>query len=373
MIHENFTIDFFLGNNHPGHIELLIYLDGSTPVSIQLVFTATVIKEPKPYGLGFSLNVPLIKVLPEASDASAISAFFTLARKTSRTSRRSTASASSSMSGASSPPKPVRSGVGRAPRKSASRTAPTVKSTTKIPCPRRRRSRYSRARDATWVRWQTTGRAQRVDRPRHRRRAGDVSRVRGAVALLATLAACCALRRDGGGGGADEANASMRPSLLPNRLGASTALTLAFRFSGGAEGVPAPLRGMVVHLPAGLTDQPARRRRSARIASLQRRGASGCPVRVARRARPRADEGARGLAGGPRGSHRLDLSRPQPGVPPDVGDPQPGRNPAVTRARSSPACSTPRRRSVRLEADGVGAPDPDAGATSRTPRSSPSR
>lgn len=77
IIHEPFTVDFFLGNNKPGHVELLIYLDGSSPVSIQLVFTAPVIQEPKPYGLGFSLNVPLIKVLPEASDASAISAFFT--------------------------------------------------------------------------------------------------------------------------------------------------------------------------------------------------------------------------------------------------------------------------------------------------------
>jgi hypothetical protein len=36
-----------------------------------------VVERPKPYGLGFSLEVPLIKVLPEASDASAISAFFT--------------------------------------------------------------------------------------------------------------------------------------------------------------------------------------------------------------------------------------------------------------------------------------------------------
>jgi hypothetical protein len=77
IINENFTVDFFLGNNKPGHVELLIYLEGATPVSIQLVFTAPVIREPKPYGLGFSLNVPLIKVLPEASDASAISAFFT--------------------------------------------------------------------------------------------------------------------------------------------------------------------------------------------------------------------------------------------------------------------------------------------------------
>jgi len=78
VIHENATLDFFLSNNHPGHVELLIYLNGSSPVSIQIVFTATVIQGPKPYGLGFSLNVPLIKVLPEASDASAIGGFLTL-------------------------------------------------------------------------------------------------------------------------------------------------------------------------------------------------------------------------------------------------------------------------------------------------------
>jgi hypothetical protein len=77
IVHEKFTTDFFIGDNKPGHVEALIYLDGASPVSIQLVFTAPVIQFPKPYGLGFSLNVPLIKVLPEASDASAISAFFT--------------------------------------------------------------------------------------------------------------------------------------------------------------------------------------------------------------------------------------------------------------------------------------------------------
>jgi hypothetical protein len=81
VINESFTVDFFLGDNRPGHTVLLIYLNGATPVSIQLVFTAPVVKEPKPYGLGFSLNVPLIKVLPEASDASAISAFFTAGAK----------------------------------------------------------------------------------------------------------------------------------------------------------------------------------------------------------------------------------------------------------------------------------------------------
>lgn len=72
-----------------------------------------------------------------------------------------------------------------------------------------------------------------------------------------------------------ETAASMRPSLLPDRLGASTALTLAFRFSGGAEGVPEPLRGMVVRLPAGLTINL----RGAGIcppSRLRSRGAGGC-------------------------------------------------------------------------------------------------
>lgn len=81
VIKEAFTLDFFLIDNHPGHVQLAIYLQGSTPVSIELVFTANVIQEPKPYGLGFSLNVPLIKVLPEASDASAVSSFITLGAK----------------------------------------------------------------------------------------------------------------------------------------------------------------------------------------------------------------------------------------------------------------------------------------------------
>jgi hypothetical protein len=71
----------------------------------------------------------------------------------------------------------------------------------------------------------------------------------------------------------------MRPSLLPDRLGASTALTLAFRFSGGVEGVPAPLRGLVVHLPAGLTVN-LRGAGVCRPARLRSAGASGCSSRA---------------------------------------------------------------------------------------------
>ena len=78
LIKEPFTLDFFLGDNQPGHVVMLIYLNAAAPVSYQTVFTAPVINSPKPYGLGFSLNVPIIKVLPEASDASATSSFLTL-------------------------------------------------------------------------------------------------------------------------------------------------------------------------------------------------------------------------------------------------------------------------------------------------------
>jgi hypothetical protein len=81
VVRENAAIDFFLGDNNPNHTTLLIYLDGTSPVSIQLVFTAEVIHGPAPYGLGFSLNVPLIKVLPEASDASAEGGFLTIGAK----------------------------------------------------------------------------------------------------------------------------------------------------------------------------------------------------------------------------------------------------------------------------------------------------
>ncbi len=81
LVREPFKLDFFLGDNRPGHVVLLILLIGSRPVSIELVFNAPVVSEPYPYGLGFSVEVPPIKVLPDASDASALSTFLTLGAK----------------------------------------------------------------------------------------------------------------------------------------------------------------------------------------------------------------------------------------------------------------------------------------------------
>jgi len=78
IVNEPYTLEFFLADSQPGHVALWIFLKGSRPVSIEIVFPATVITGPPPYGLGFSVDVPLIKVLPEASDASARTAFLKL-------------------------------------------------------------------------------------------------------------------------------------------------------------------------------------------------------------------------------------------------------------------------------------------------------
>jgi hypothetical protein len=78
VISENFTLNLFVGDNTPGHLEVLLYVNAVSPVSVQLVFHAPIIQEPKPYGLGFSFEVPPIATLPEASNASVRSAHITL-------------------------------------------------------------------------------------------------------------------------------------------------------------------------------------------------------------------------------------------------------------------------------------------------------
>lgn len=95
---------------------------------------------------------------------------------------------------------------------------------------------------------------------------------------------------------ATEPNVSMRASMRPDRLGASTALTMAFEFSGGGGGgggsggdsggggggsgeeVPPPLRREVLRLPAGLGIDLRGVTTCART-RLQRLGATGCPAR----------------------------------------------------------------------------------------------
>jgi hypothetical protein len=73
-----------------------------------------------------------------------------------------------------------------------------------------------------------------------------------------------------------ETIATLTPVLSPDRLDAHGALTLTIHYTGGALGVPAPVRRAVLRLPAGLTlEIPSLR--SCSTAHLEARGARGCP------------------------------------------------------------------------------------------------
>jgi hypothetical protein len=78
VIEAPFTINIFRGPNEEGHVVVLLYVNATTPVSVQLVFRAQVISEPPPYGLGFSFAVPAIPTLPGASNVSLLTGHLTI-------------------------------------------------------------------------------------------------------------------------------------------------------------------------------------------------------------------------------------------------------------------------------------------------------
>lgn len=77
LIHERYVLDLFVGPSENGRLTVLAYVDASSPASFELVVVAKEISAPRPYGLGFIVEVPPIPTLPEASDASIETAFLT--------------------------------------------------------------------------------------------------------------------------------------------------------------------------------------------------------------------------------------------------------------------------------------------------------
>jgi hypothetical protein len=69
---------------------------------------------------------------------------------------------------------------------------------------------------------------------------------------------------------------SVFPLVQPYRLGAHAKATISLRLFGGANGVPAPLRGLVLQLPAGLGVDLSGVA-TCPTAALRARGAAGCP------------------------------------------------------------------------------------------------
>ncbi len=78
IVHEPFTLDFFFASSRHGRLRLLVYASGRSPANVELVVTAKEIRAPKPYGLGFSVEVPSISTIPGAAYASIESAFATI-------------------------------------------------------------------------------------------------------------------------------------------------------------------------------------------------------------------------------------------------------------------------------------------------------
>jgi hypothetical protein len=76
-IHEAYTLDFFFAPKEKGHLALLVYASAVSPVSVEFAVLAKEVHAPKPYGLGFSVEIPPISTLPGAPLASVESAFAT--------------------------------------------------------------------------------------------------------------------------------------------------------------------------------------------------------------------------------------------------------------------------------------------------------
>jgi hypothetical protein len=93
------------------------------------------------------------------------------------------------------------------------------------------------------------------------------------LGIAAVVALCAALP------GAAQAGtvASVRPSFAPDRAGASTAFTLKIAFANQQEGIPAPVTGATVHLPAGLGID-LRSASTCPKATLQRNAGRSCPA-----------------------------------------------------------------------------------------------
>lgn len=77
VIHEPFTLDFFLGPREGSRAVVLVYVNAVDPVSVQLVLTAREVHGPKPYGWGVTFEIPTIPTLPGASYASVEKTSFT--------------------------------------------------------------------------------------------------------------------------------------------------------------------------------------------------------------------------------------------------------------------------------------------------------
>jgi hypothetical protein len=68
VVRELANVTLIRGPTEHGHLALLFYVDGETPVSAQLVLPGLLLPAAAPFGGHININVPLIPSVPEAPD-----------------------------------------------------------------------------------------------------------------------------------------------------------------------------------------------------------------------------------------------------------------------------------------------------------------
>jgi hypothetical protein len=65
---ETATITLLAGPPQEGHLDILVYAEGQTPVNAEILISALLIPEPPPYGGRLHFNIPLVPSLPDGPD-----------------------------------------------------------------------------------------------------------------------------------------------------------------------------------------------------------------------------------------------------------------------------------------------------------------
>jgi hypothetical protein len=73
-----YTLDFFFAATQRGGLRVLVYANAAAPAGVELVLVAKQVPAPKPYGLGFTVEVPPVSTAPGVPDASIESVFVTV-------------------------------------------------------------------------------------------------------------------------------------------------------------------------------------------------------------------------------------------------------------------------------------------------------
>ena len=72
LLHETTQTSIFMAHIHEGHLGLLFYAEGHSPVSAQIAFSGLVLPAKNPFGGDLATTIPLVPTLPGAPNAALV-------------------------------------------------------------------------------------------------------------------------------------------------------------------------------------------------------------------------------------------------------------------------------------------------------------